>query len=108
MEDARDRVGPGTAAQGEAQVELLAAAARHALERAGLTDLIEELERRVLGRPTQETCDIVQMEGGGTHVAFKPMIELLLLEVKHVARAPHITDVHRRERIRLAMTLAGV
>ncbi len=92
---------------GRQQLQILAYATIHSLERAGLKDVIEELKKRVLDRG-EEVCDLVQTEEDSWRVMYKPMIELLLYEVKYIARAPHVSDEERRIRIEWAMTLAGV
>jgi hypothetical protein len=106
--DGQPQVEIGIRYAGQQQVQTLAFATLHALERAGLRDIAEALKRRVLDRPWDEVCDIVQTEDDCAQISYKPMIELLLYEVKHVARAPHVTDEDRRIRIEWAMTLAGV
>lgn len=93
---------------GHQQMQALAAATLHALERAGLLDAVDEVNRRVLTRERADICDVSQLEGEAPHIAYKPMIELLLHEIKHVARAPHVSAEDRRVRIEWAMTLAGV
>jgi hypothetical protein len=104
----RHQVNPGVSCTGKQQLQTLASATLHALERAGLEDIVEELKRRVLDRSREDVCDVVQTEGLSLQVSFKPMIELLLYEVKHIARAPHVSDDDRRVRIEWMMTLAGV
>src|SRR5262245_59624794 len=76
---------------GQQQVDTLAFATLHALERAGLRDVIDDVKRRVLDRDPDAVCD-VQTAGDGLHITYKPIIELLLLEIKHIARAPHVND----------------
>jgi hypothetical protein len=93
---------------GHQQMQTLAAATLHALERAGLNDVIVEVHRRVLDRDPAAVCDVSQLEGEAPHITYKPMIEVLLYEIKHVARAPHVSAEDRRIRIEWAMTLAGV
>jgi hypothetical protein len=107
--DGRHELDTGIRYAGQQQIQTLAFATLHALERAGLRDVVDELKRRVLDRDWQEVCDILQAVDSDTQqISYKPMIELLLYEVKHVARAPHVSDDDRRIRIEWAMTLAGV
>jgi hypothetical protein len=93
---------------GQQQIQSLADATLHALERAGLHDVVDDLKLRVLDRQWEEVCDLAQIDGDAWQISYKPMIELLLYEIKHVARAPHVSDDDRRIRIEWAMTLAGV
>lgn len=106
--DGRHQVESGVPYAGRQQMQTLAFATLHALDRAGLEDSVEELKRRVLDRSWEEVCDVVQTEDRGLQIAYKPMIELLLYEVKHIARAPHVRDDDRRLRIEWTMRLAGV
>jgi hypothetical protein len=93
---------------GQLQMDALTDATLQALHRAGLADTAGELQRRVLDRGLSETCELTEEEGETPRIAYKPMIELLLHEVRHVARMPHVTASDRRARIDWAMTLAGV
>jgi hypothetical protein len=104
----RHDVEGGIRYEGRQQVQTLAFATLHALERAGLQDVVDEVKRRVVDRTWEDTCDFVQTDGDSCQVSYKPMIELLLHEIKHAARAPHVTDDDRRVRIEWAMTMAGV
>lgn len=79
-----------------------------ALERAGLTDMLAELKRRVLERGLEDVCDSVEAGEAVLHLSYKPMVELLLYEIRDVSRMPHLSKEHRRERITWAMTMAGV
>jgi hypothetical protein len=93
---------------GRQHIQTLAFGTLHALERAGLNDVAQDLKQRVLDRDWGEVCDVLETEPDNWTVSYKPIIELLLYEVKHVARAPHVSDEDRRIRIEWAMTLAGV
>jgi hypothetical protein len=106
--DGRHQVETGIRYAGQQQIQTLAFATVHALERAGLRDNVEELKRRVLDRQWEEVCDVVQVDGDNWQISYKPIIELLLYEIKHLARAPHVTAGDRRLRIEWAMTMAGV
>jgi hypothetical protein len=106
--DGQNQVDTGIRYAGPQQVYTLAFSTLHALERAGLRDVIEEVKRRVLDREQEVVCDVVDDDMNGQQISYKPMIELLLYEIKHIARAPHVNDEDRRVRIEWAMTLAGV
>jgi hypothetical protein len=106
--DGRHEIDTGVRYAGQQQIQTLAFATLHALERAGLSDVMDDLKRRVLDRDWEDVCDIVPIDAESSRVTYKPIIELLLHEVKHVARAPHVSDDDRRIRIEWAMTLAGV
>ena len=101
------QVETGVRYAGQHQVQTLAFATLHALERAGLRDVIDEVKRRVLDRDGATICEITTIDGEET-ISYKPMVELLLYEIKNVARAPHVSDDDRRVRIEWAMTLAGM
>jgi hypothetical protein len=79
-----------------------------ALERAGLTDMIAELKRRVLERKPEDVSDSVEAGNAVFHLTYKPIVELLLYEVRDVSRMPHLSAEHRRERITWAMSMAGL
>jgi hypothetical protein len=92
---------------GPKHIQALALATLYALERAGMPDLIDDVSRRVLGRR-----DAPEVPAAATHespgLAHSLIVELLLYEIKYVARAPHIRPEDRRLRIEWAMTMAGV
>lgn len=60
-----------------------------ALEKAGLGDLMVDLNQRVIHRPRT------------------PMRELVLLEIRDLARTGHLTDDLRRWRYQETLRLAG-
>jgi hypothetical protein len=106
--EGRNELEVGVRYEGQQQIQTLAFATLYSLERSGLNDVVDELKRRVLDRSWDEVCDIVETEPDCRQISYKPIIELLLYEIKHLARAPHVTDEDRRARIGWAMTLAGV
>jgi hypothetical protein len=93
---------------GREEMQALARSVVGALERAGLTDMLAELKRRVLDRKPDEVCDSVEASQAVFLLTYKPIVELLLYEIRDVARMPHLSAEHRRERITWAMTMAGV
>ena len=106
--DGRPEVQTGVRYAGQHQVQTLAFTTLHALDRAGLRDVVDEVKRRVLDRRLDDVCDVEQTADEQWRIAYKPIVELLLYEIKHVARAPHVSDEDRRIRITWAMTLAGM
>jgi hypothetical protein len=78
------------------------------LERAGLSDMLVELKRRVLDRSPDELCESVEAGRDAFHLSYKPMVELVLYEVRDVARMPHLSTEHRKERISWALAMAGL
>jgi hypothetical protein len=93
---------------GREELEALAGSVIRALQRAGLADVTAELRRRVLDRAADEVCESVKTSEAVFHLTYKPMIELLLYEVRDVARMPHLSTSHRRERIIWALSMAGL
>lgn len=93
---------------GREEMQALTMSVVGALERAGLTDMIAELKRRVLERKPEDVCDSVEAGQAILHLTYKPIVELLLYEVRDVSRMPHLSAEHRRERITWAMSMAGL
>jgi hypothetical protein len=93
---------------GRRELQALQFGTLHALERAGLADLVQHVRERVFARDSAELCDVVKTDVDCWQVTYKPMIELLLHEIRHVARALHTSEEDRRMRIEWAMTMAGV
>ena len=93
---------------GREEMQALVFSVAGSLERAGLTDMLAELKRRVIDRKPEEVCDSVETSESVFHLTYKPIVELLLFEVRDVARMPHLSAEHRRERITWAMTMAGL
>jgi hypothetical protein len=93
---------------GREEIRALALSVAASLEQAGLTDMLAEVKRRVLDRAPEEVCDAVEASRAVYHLSFKPIVELLLYEVRDVARMPHLSAEHRRERITWAITMAGL
>ena len=62
-----------------------------ALERAGLLDMLAEVKRRVMDRKPEDVCDSEETsEALVFHLTYKPIVELLLYEVRDSARMPHL------------------
>jgi hypothetical protein len=93
---------------GREEMQMLTLSVLGALERAGLVDMLTELKRRVLDRAPEEVCDAQETGEAVFHLSYKPMVELLLFEIRDTARMPHLSTEHRRERITWAMLMAGV
>jgi len=106
--DGRQRPSPAARYVGREEMQALALATVGALERAGLTDVLQDLNRRLFDRSPEEFCETTPTGDDTWQLNYKPIIELLLYEVKDVARMPHLTDEQRRERIAWAMLMAGI
>lgn len=92
---------------GREEMHALATSVIAALERAGLSDLRDELKSRVIDRTPAEVCESVEA-GNDLHLSYKPMVELALHEIRDVARMPHLSTGHRRDRIAWAFAMAGL
>ena len=93
---------------GREEMQALALSVVGSLERAGLRDVLVEVNRRVLERTFDDVCEAEWSDRGAWRQHYKLIVELLLYEVRDVARMPHLSDDYRRERISWAMTMAGV
>lgn len=85
----------------------MALATMAALERAGLKDVMLDLNRRVFERDAADLHDVHDLGAGVAIVEFKPYVELLLLEIQDAARHECLAVEAKRARIRRAMELAG-
>lgn len=76
---------------------VLAAATLAALERAELKNAIDLVKMKLLSQPLTDanTGELL------------PMVELLLLEIRDIARRPHLTSPMREQLIMDALKLAG-
>jgi hypothetical protein len=93
---------------GHEEMQALALSVMAALEKAGLGDMGDELKRRVLDRKPEELCESVAAGRDLFHLSYKPIIELLLYEVRDISRMPHLSTDHRRERITWTLAIAGL
>jgi hypothetical protein len=93
---------------GHEEMQALALSVVTALEKARLGDMVDELKRRVLDRKPEDLCESVAAGRDLFHLSYKPIIELLLYEVREISRMPHLSAEHRRERIAWAMAIAGL
>jgi len=93
--------------RGWKRLEQAALATMAALERAGLKDVMLDLNRRVFERDAADLHDVRHLGAGVAVVEFKPYVELLLLEIQDAARHDCLTPEAKRARIRRAMELAG-
>jgi hypothetical protein len=75
-----------------------------ALEGGGLQDQLIQLQDRVLSRGADA---IFEREPGEREWNFKPMVELLLLELGHVAALTAIPAEARRRQITWTLDMAG-
>jgi hypothetical protein len=91
---------------GGAQMRQLALTALAALERADLADATRVLHERVFSRRAEALLECYE-EKQTPRWRFKPMAELLLLEVTHLADAPNLSPEERRQRIDWTLVMAG-
>ena len=92
--------------EGGAKMRELVLTTLAALERADLADATQVLHERVFCRRVEalaEPCD----DNNVWRWRFKPMAELLLLELTHVADAPDLSPDARRQRIEWALEMTG-
>ena len=100
------RVVSGEPLKGSPEMRELALSALAALERAKLPDAARSVHERVFCRRPEALLDTYE-ENGVRRWRFKPMAELLLRELKHIALARHLPLDQRRRRIDWVMEIAG-
>ena len=100
------RVVSGEPLKGSPEMRELALSALAALERAKLPDAARSVHERVFCRRPEALLDAYE-ENGVRRWRFKPMAELLLRELKHIASARHLPLDQRRRRIDWVMEIAG-
>ena len=83
----------------------LALAALDALEHAQLDEAVQLVQDRLFGRDPANLVERDEQNADGWH--FKPMAELLLLELTHVATASDVSPAERRQRIEWAIQMSG-
>jgi hypothetical protein len=89
------------------ELQTLAASVVSALECAGLHQEARYLQSTVLGRSPGALIEMVEPEFGPSKWNFKPMVELLLREVLHVATVRGVSIEIRRARVRWAIEASG-
>jgi hypothetical protein len=104
--DTRDSK-PTARYQGRREMHSLAHAAVTALEQGGLKDTLHALQVRLFDRGTDELCDTEPAGEGLFQCSYKPMVELLLLDVVAVMKHRHLGAEDRRARIMWALSMAG-
>ena len=91
---------------GIADIQALAVAAVTALEESELSAEAQLIHTRVLSRAPEQLLEQVSV-GTQTVWMFKPIVELLLHELRYIATASDLSHEQRRERIRWTLDLAG-
>lgn len=91
---------------GIAEIQALAVAAITAMEEADLSAEAQLIYTRVLSRPPEQLLEPVSV-GARMVWMFKPIVELLMHELRYIAAAPELSYEERRERIRWTLDLAG-
>lgn len=101
-EEARNESVPGME-----ELQTLAASAVSALDSADLHQEARYLQSCVLGRSPDALVEMVEPEFGPAKWNFKPMVELLLREILHVATVRGLSIEIRRARVRWALEASG-
>ena len=101
-EEARNESVPGME-----EMQMLAASAVSALECADLHQEARYLQSSVLGRNPDALIEMVESQYGPHKWIFKPMAELLLREILHVATVRGLSIEIRRARVRWALEASG-
>ena len=87
---------------GIADIQALAVGAITALEESDLKAEAQLVHERVLSRLLEQATVNTQ-----TVWMFTPIVELLMLELQHIAKAPGMPLEDRRERVRWTLDMAG-
>jgi hypothetical protein len=106
MADRHSNPAGGGPTSGVADMQALAASAITALQRSDLLEEAQRVHSRVLTRAPEELLDRVQV--GDLHVwTFKPMVELLLHEVRYLATASDLSLEERRAQVHWTLEACG-
>lgn len=92
---------------GKREMKELALSAVTALVDADLSDVIDELQERVFSRGAATLFETTQIGETEWQWSYKPMVELLLLEVHEAATDGRTPAAERRQRITWALDAAG-
>ena len=91
---------------GIADIQALAVGAITALEESDLKAEAQLVHERVLSRPPEQLLEQATVNTQ-TIWMFTPIVELLMLELQHIAKAPGMPLEDRRERVRWTLDMAG-
>ena len=91
---------------GIADIQALAVAAITAMHESDLSAEAQLIHARVLSRSPEQLLEKTTV-GTQTVWTFKPLVELLMHEIRYIATAPELSVSERRERIRSTLDLAG-
>jgi hypothetical protein len=91
---------------GIADIQALAVAAITAMHESDLSAEAQLIHTRVLSRTPEQLLE-QNTAGAQTVWTFKPLVELLMHEVRYIATAPQLSAQERRDRIRWTLDLAG-
>jgi len=91
---------------GIADIQALAVSAITALEQSELKAEVQLVHDRVLSRPPEQLLE-QSTAGAQTIWTFTPIVELLMLELQHLAKASGLSAEERRERVRWTLEIAG-
>jgi hypothetical protein len=95
------------AEDGREQMEQLALDAILALEESGLAESMGDVNRRVLGLPPRRLVEWTDDEEGRREYRYRPMVELVLIEVASLASNAEIAPDERQRRIAWTLDIAG-
>jgi hypothetical protein len=107
MERDRANSRPGVPFNGRREMQELALGALEGLQHAGLTDEVRLLHDRVLSRPPAELMERLDLGDDSEFWSFKPMVELLLREVRLLASQSARTHADRRHELEWLIDIAG-
>jgi hypothetical protein len=85
-------------------LELLAISAIGAAHKAGMMD---EVTRRVFERAPDDLVEKCATRDGGVQVRYRPMVELVLLELNAIGSAANADVVEQQRRIMWTLEMAG-
>lgn len=85
----------------------LALAAVTTLVDADLPDVVDELQARVFSKGAASIFETMEVGDNEWQWSFKPMVELLLLDVQDSASLPGLSAEERRDRIAWAFEMSG-
>mgnify|MGYP006927332205 CR=1 FL=1 len=107
--DLRRRTLPDEQIKGAAQMRQIALAAFAALEQADLGDAAQFLQERLLTRSPDVLVERYEDSDASAVWSwrFKPMAELLFLELTHLATSDELSTEERRERVEWAIEMSG-
>lgn len=93
--------------RGKREMKELALATVTTLVDADLAETVDELQARVFSRGAACLFETIELGDNEWQWSFKPMVELLLLDLQDTAALPGLSGEERRDRISWAFEMAG-